>query len=269
MPKNERHKMEYETPAGEPHEARQEAETLRAELESQRENYEARLARTAEALENAREVSRNNTYRHQRLETFFQNRLTVERDHLRTALAIAHEGEHWLEVTSPEAMAYITKALKIARLMGFSNEASQMADGLEIRETWASIEAEALPQSQEDKTEQITETQRQTLRVSSIHPLDPRLEAVWKRCLVVAQEAGMCGVYEEIAEKIGIPTDYQVEYEGELEVYISGNVTIPVSGSATRHDIVNGNLDYDFDFSDYIHELDYNIEGTSIEVTTD
>jgi len=264
--------MEYETPAGEPHEARQEAETLRAELESQRaviENYQARLARAEEAVTNAREVSRNNTYRHQRLETLFQNRLTVERDHLRTALAIAHEGKQSFEVTSPEALAYIAKALKIARLMGFSNESSQMADGLEIRETWASIEAEAYPESQENKDAEINVAQLQTLRVSSIHPLDPRLEEVWKRCLVVAQEAGMCGVYEEIAEKIGIPTDYQVEYEGELEVYISGNVTIPVSGSATRHDIVNGNIDYDFDISDYIHELDFSIEDTSIEVTTD
>jgi hypothetical protein len=262
----ERHKMEYETPAEELHEARQEAETLRAELEQQRENYQARLARTEELLENAREVARNNTYRHQREHTLFQNRMTAEREHLRTALAIAHEGKQSFEVTSPEAMAYIVKALKIARLMGMHSEARQLADGLDIMGTLTRIEAETLPQSQDDKTEAIAETQRQTLRVSSVHPLDPRLEAVWKRCLTIAQNAGMCAVYEEVAEKVGIPTDYQVEYEGELEVYISGTVTIPISGTATRLDIVNGNLDYDIDISDYVHELDYSIEDTNIQV---
>jgi len=269
MPKNERHKMEYETPAEELHEARQITETLRAELESQRENYQARLARTEEALENAREVARNNTYRHQRVETLFQNRLTVEREHLKSALAIAHEGKEALDVTSPEAMAYIGKALRIARLMGFNTEARQMADGLGIMETWEHIDAESLPEAQEDKETSITETQRQTLRVSSVHPLDPRLEAVWKQCLVVAQDAGMCGVYEEVAKKVGIPTDYEVEYAGYIEVYVSGSVSIEVSGSATRHDIVNGNLDHDFDIADYIHDLDYSIEGSEIEVTTD
>jgi len=269
MPKNERHKMEYETPAEELHEARQITETLRAELESQRENYQARLARTEEALENAREVARNNTYRHQRVETLFQNRLTVEREHLKSALAIAHEGKEALDVTSPEAMAYIGKALRIARLMGFNTEARQMADGLGIMETWEHIDAESLPQSQEDKLEAIADTQRRTLRVSSVHQLDPRLEAVWKRCLEVAQEAGMCGVYEEVAEKIGIPTDYTVNYEGYIEVYISGNVSVPVSGTATRHDIVNGNLDFDFDISDYVYDLEHSIEDSSIEVMAD
>ena len=269
MPKKERHKMEYETPAEELHEARQEAETLRAELEQQRENYQARIERAEGLLASHVETATTNARRHQRAETLLQNRLTVEQEHLKSALAIAHEGKPALEVTSPEAMAYIGKALRVARLMGFHSEARQMADGLNIRETWTRIEAEAFPQSQEDKLEAIADTQRRTLRVSSVHQLDPRLEAVWKRCLVVAQEAGMCGVYEEVAEKIGIPTDYEVEYEGELEVYISGTVTIPVSGSATRHDIVNGNLDYDIDIADYIHELDYSIEDTSIEVMTD
>jgi alkylated DNA nucleotide flippase Atl1 len=245
--------------------ARQEAEALRAELEQQRQ----RLNNTEQALDNVREANRNNINRHQLRETFTKNRLTVEREHLKSALAIAHEGEQSFEVTSPEAMAYIGKALKIARLMGFGNEARQMADGLGIMETWEHIDAESLPEAQEDKETSITETQRQTLRVSSVHPLDPRLEAVWKRCLAVAQEAGMCGVYEDIAKKVGIPTDYEVAYAGYIEVYVSGSVSVEVSGTATRHDIVNGNLDYDFDIADYIHDLDYNIEGSEIEVTTD
>jgi len=266
MPKNERHKMEYETPAEERQRLRQETETLRAELEQQRENYQARIDRAEGLLASHVETATTNARRHQRAETLLQNRLTVEQEHLKSALAIAHEGEQSFEVTSPEAMAYIGKALKIARLMGFGNEARQMADGLGIMETWEHIDAEAFPQSQEDKLEAIADTQRQTLRVSSVHPLDPRLEAVWKRCLAIAQNAGMCAVYEEVAEKVGIPTDYQVEYEGELEVYISGTVTIPISGTATRLDIVNGNLDYDIDITDYVHDLDYSIEDTSIQV---
>ena len=249
--------------------ARQEAETLRAELEQQRENYQARVDRAEGLLIAHQETATTNARRHQRAETLLQNRLTVEQEHLKSALAIAHEGEQSFEVTSPEAMAYIGKALKIARLMGFGNEARQMADGLGIMETWEHIDAESLPEAQEDKETSITETQRQTLRVSSVHPLDPRLEAVWKRCLVVAQDAGMCGVYEEVAKKVGIPTDYEVEYAGYIEVYVSGNVSVPVSGTATRHDIVNGNLDHDFDIEDYVNQLDYSIEGSEIEVTTD
>jgi len=269
MPKNERHKMEYETPAEELHEARQEAETLRAELEQQRENYQARIDRAEGLLVAHKETAITNARHRQREHTLSQNRLTVEREHLKSALAIAHEGKPGFEVTSPEAMAYIGKALRIARLMGFHSEARQMAEGLNIRETWEHIEAEAFPQSQDDKTEAIADTQRQTLRVSSVHTLDPRLEDVWKRCLEVAQNAGMCGVYEEVAEKIGIPTDYTVNYEGYIEVYISGNVSVPVSGTATRHDIVNGNLDFDFDIADYVYDLEHSIEDSSIEVMAD
>lgn len=103
-----------------------------------------------------------------------------------------------------------------------------------------------------------------------IHPEDPRVMHIWKKAHRIATSEGFCQEYDKIADGLGIP-DIEQEYEGEVTINFSGTVTVPVSGTANRREIADGDIEPNIDTSDIIenidtYELDWSIE--SYDITT-
>lgn len=94
----------------------------------------------------------------------------------------------------------------------------------------------------------------------NIHPEDPRVMHIWEKAHRIATGAGFCSEYDRIAEALGVP-DLEQEYEGYAEVSFSGTVSVPISGTASRREIAEGEVNPDLDRSDIINAIDtYDVE---------
>lgn len=103
----------------------------------------------------------------------------------------------------------------------------------------------------------------------NIHPEDPRVLHIWEKAHRIASGAGFCSEYDRIAEALGIP-DLEQEYSGYVEVSFSGTVSIPVSGTGTRRQIADGDIEPDIDTSEIVenidtYSLDWSIDSFEIE----
>jgi hypothetical protein len=87
-----------------------------------------------------------------------------------------------------------------------------------------------------------------------IHPSDPRVAHIWRKASRIATSNGYCTEYDKIAEALGLP-EVEFDYSGYVSVRVSAYVSVPVSGTATRRDIADGEVEWSIDESDIIEEM--------------
>jgi hypothetical protein len=80
---------------------------------------------------------------------------------------------------------------------------------------------------------------------------------------------GLCQEYENVAERLGIPTNFEQSYSGYVEISFSGYASVPVEGLASRRDYENGYVDYltNFDISDYLDDVEWEVTDTNVDWT--
>jgi multidrug efflux pump subunit AcrA (membrane-fusion protein) len=97
-----------------------------------------------------------------------------------------------------------------------------------------------------------------------IHPHDPRVAHIWRKASRIATHAGFCTEYDRIADSLGIP-EIEFDYSGHVSVRVSAYVSVPVSGTATRAQIADGEVDWEIDNDEIVAQL----ESDSIEWEVD
>jgi hypothetical protein len=89
----------------------------------------------------------------------------------------------------------------------------------------------------------------------NIDPKDPRVAHIWRKASRIATSAGFCTEYDRIADALGLP-EVEFDYDGSVSVRVSAYVTVPVSGTATRREIADGEVDWSISNDDIVAELD-------------
>jgi hypothetical protein len=89
----------------------------------------------------------------------------------------------------------------------------------------------------------------------NIHPSDPRVAHIWRKASRLATSNGYCTEYDKLAEALGLP-EVEFDYSGYVSVRVSAYVSVPVSGTATRRDIADGDVEWSIDNSDILNEMD-------------
>jgi hypothetical protein len=88
-----------------------------------------------------------------------------------------------------------------------------------------------------------------------IEAKDPRVAHIWRKAARIATGAGFCTEYDRIADALGLP-EVEFHYDGSVSVRVSAYVTVPVSGTATRREIADGEVDWSISNDDIVSELD-------------
>jgi hypothetical protein len=88
-----------------------------------------------------------------------------------------------------------------------------------------------------------------------IHPSDPRVAHIWRKASRMATSAGFCSEYDKIADALGLP-EVEFDFSGYVSVRVSAYVSVPVSGTATRREIADGEADWSISNSDILDEMD-------------
>jgi HAMP domain-containing protein len=97
-----------------------------------------------------------------------------------------------------------------------------------------------------------------------IHPSDPRVAHIWRKASRIASNAGFCSEYDRIADALGLP-EIEFDYYGTVSVRVSAYVSVPVSGTATRAQIADNEVDWEIENSDILDQM----ESDSIEWEVD
>ncbi len=87
-----------------------------------------------------------------------------------------------------------------------------------------------------------------------IDPNDPRVAHIWRKASRIATSAQFCSEFDRIAQALGLP-EVEFDYSGEVGVAVTAYVNVPVSGTATRAQIADGEVDYDIDASEILEQL--------------
>ena len=99
-----------------------------------------------------------------------------------------------------------------------------------------------------------------------IHPADPRVAHIWRKASRIATNAGFCTEYDRIADALGLP-EVEFDYYGTVSVRMSAYVSVPVSGTATRAQISDNEIDWEIDNDAVLDNLSsYAIEWEVDEV---
>jgi hypothetical protein len=229
------------------------------------ENHRNLVARHEERADNRNTSFRQANEEARRDAMKAQIAIDKERDTIKSLLHEMHGSKESFKADAPELQTLLAKVFRLSALAGYSNEAESIAQGLGVLHLHEL--GGALPTTQDERDNEADRVVRQH---QPIHPLDPRAERVWKLALIEAQNAGMCGEYEVIAQKVGVPTDYELRVTGEVEVTISAVVMVPFESWATRGDLQNGTVTDDalsnFDPRDYADQMEWEItDGPSAE----
>jgi len=256
--------MDNDTQFGPPEEM-----VTKRELDNVKIAFENRLDEYRDRVNAMNERARDNLEAHRREVNLAKRKIEHERDLVEKALQDAHAGKPDFLATSEELKPLFHKVFRIAQLLGFTGEARTIADGLGLDYSdFRFSEMYDGSDTNADREEQILRISGDT--ANAIHPRDPRAQAVWRECVLIAQREDMCGEYEAIAERVGIPTDFEMEFEGYIEVSFSGYASIPVSGTATRQQLQDGSIEElaNINPRDYIDEVEINIDSQSVEFTS-
>jgi hypothetical protein len=253
--------MDNDTPIGPPEEM-----VAKREMDRRSEAYESQLQQYREQLEARQQRARESLEHHRRELNVAKTKIEQERNLVEIALKEAHGDKPSFLANSEELKPLFKKVFRIAQLMGFRNEARVIADGLNLDyEEFYSSESYNGDTTTVEREEQILQISRENASV--IHPRDPRAQAVWRECVLIAQRDDMCSEYEAIAERVGIPTEFEMEFSGYVEVSFSGYASIPVSGRATRRQLMDGSIEElaDIDVRDYVDQVEMEIDSQSVE----
>jgi hypothetical protein len=221
-------------------------EATEAELEMV---LRAEVTRLANELEQSREVAREQAERAQaRLDeqrNHYDERLITQRDRWHAevqakqerieAILATDQGQAYAEVEDMKRQVERT-TVRFDRAMEQVKEAETSAE-----RAWASVNGS-----------------------EDIDPKDPRVAHIWRKASRIATSAGFCTEYDRIADALGLP-EIEFDYSGYVSVRVSAYVSVPVSGTATRREIADGDVDWSIDNDDIVSELD----GDSIEWEVD
>ena len=253
--------MDNDTQIGPPEEM-----VTKREMDRRSEAYEAQLTDYRERLEVRLQNARERLELHNREINVATRKVEHERNLVEIALKEAHGDKPDFLADSEEMKPLFQKVFRIAHLMGFRSEARAIADGLGLDyDEFYSGESYNGDDTRADREEQILQIARET--ATTIHPRDPRAQAVWRECVLIAQREDMCAEYEAIAERVGIPTEFEMRFSGYIEVSFSGYTTIQVSGTATRRQLQEGSIEELANIStrDYIDEVELEIDSQSVQ----
>lgn len=247
------------------------AESLKAkveELEYLNRRLENDKSELVERMNNRHESYNSTVDSLRRSRQVLERKLAQERQVIARALGELHKDKEEFTLESPEILAILKRALRIGHLIGFRSEVSGMAERLGLYEFYRDeVSNIDRPTEQEAIDNAIGE---QVIAHSEIHPLDPRAQSVWRKCAMASAEMGLCSEYERVAEKLGIPTDFELDYDGWVEVSFSGYARIPVSGTAVRGGDGDGVSSYDLlenvDMTEFIRDnVEWEVDDSYIE----
>ena len=212
-------------------------EATEAELEMV---LRAEVTRLANELEQSREVAREEAERAENrrveLKDYFEERMTTQRERYAgeiqakqeriDAMLQTDQGIAYAEVEDMKRQVERT-TVRFDRAMEQVKEAEASAE-----RAWASVNGSP-----------------------DIEPKDPRVAHIWRKAARIATGAGFCTEYDRIADALGLP-EVEFDYDGSVSVRVSAYVTVPVSGTATRQEIADGEVDWSISNDDIVAELD-------------
>ena len=194
---------------------------LQAEIDNARERHQEQLER----MSNASRVAET------------QRRIEMNQREALVRLVKAHADK--LENTVAEATtddpfyrSTLKRAFTIARILGHRSEALRLAENLNEYDLYQesaedSIEAE----NDREKFGAIAEiAHRQIWQESGRHPMEPQYRALWQKTFVEAKRMGLCQEFERVAGYLGIPTDYEVNWNGTVRVELTGVAYVSAEG---------------------------------------
>lgn len=163
--------------------------------------------------------------------------------------------------------SYLRIAYYSGILSGNAHEAHSLAMHLDgefrkAEEIWREVSAESRtsegtypdPVSME---EAIGKAWKRYGHASLAHPADPRLSEGWERLWRIAKGAGLCEVFDTMAETLGVPKP-SVTRSGYIRVRFSGTVDIPVEEWEGTD--IDEFLDLDT-VAEHIDRYDIDVEG--------
>jgi hypothetical protein len=221
-------------------------EATEAELEMV---LRAEVTRLANELEQSREVAREEAERAENrrieLKDYFEERMSAQRDRF--------IGEVQAKQERIDAMMETDQGKAYAEVEDMKRQVERASAQVE-RALERAKHAEA-------EKERAWESVNGSL---DIDPKDPRVAHIWRKAARIATGAGFCTEYDRIADALGLP-EVEFDYSGYVSVRVTAYVSVPVSGTATRQEIADGEVDWSIDNDDIVSELD----GDSIEWEVD
>jgi hypothetical protein len=202
--------------------------------------------------ESAHEQAREAEERRDQLRTNHDERMSTLRDRLMGELTAKQERiDALLETDQGKAYTEVEHMKReVERVTGRAELALERAKQAEAEKdrAWASVNGSP-----------------------DIEAKDPRVAHIWRKASRIATNAGFCTEYDRIAEALGLP-DIEFDYSGYVSVRVSAYVSVPVSGTATRSEIADGDVDWSIDNSDILSEMDSDSiewEVDEVEISAD
>ena len=226
-------------------------EATEAELEMV---LRAEVTRLANELEQSRQVAREEAERAENrrveLKNHFEERMSAQRDRFIgdvqakqeriDAMLETDQGKAYADVEDMKRQVERT-TVRFDRALEQVREAEASAE-----RAWASVNGSP-----------------------DIDPKDPRVAHIWRKASRIATGAGFCTEYDRIADALGLP-EVEFDYSGYVAVRVSAYVNVPVSGTATRREIADGEVDWNIDTDDIVSELnsdtiEWDVDEVNIE----
>jgi hypothetical protein len=200
----------------------------------------AEVTRLANELEQSREVAREEAERAENrrteLKAYFEERMNTQRDRWYAEVQAKQERIEAILATD-QGTAY-TEVEDMKRQVERAEERALRSDG----------RAHQAEQDRDRALESVAGGE-------DIHPSDPRVSHIWRKASRLATSAGFCSEYDKIADALGLP-EVEFDYSGYVSVRVSAYVSVPVSGTATRREIADGEADWSISNSDILDEMD-------------
>jgi len=171
-----------------------------------------------------------------------------------------------LDESHPDVPKLIQGVIQVARVVGFLSDVSTAIGSLpESITKWSEIQDDEslLLNTEADKDMKVREIVRDTLRTLELHPRDPRFHEFWKQVTINATQEHLCPEFDKLANMFGIPTDMELEYEGWVTMDGSFSARQFVTGTATRAEILDGDISDEVDLSN----ADTEVEDSSTDLT--
>lgn len=214
----------------------------------------AEVTRLANELEQSREVAREEAERAEArrndLRANYDERMTTQRDRLYAELQAKQDRiDSLLETEAGKAWA----------------EVEEMKRQVTRAEEFAERYKGRMTQAESDRDRALASV----AGGEDIHPGDPRVTHIWQKASRLATANQFCSEYDKIAEALGLP-EVEFDYSGYVSARISAYVSVPVSGTATRRQIADGDIADEIDKDDILQALDsdqieYEIDEVNVE----
>jgi len=231
-----------------------EIEALQRTIEAQRENIEAMTAERASQHENAQARITN-----------LEDAIKANRDEYRDSALHIRDRREAREAELLERIETLTNTEQ-----GTAVEQMRQAELRAERSANDVTEARGLQRQAESDRDRALAS---VADGDEIHPADPRVAHIWRKASRIATARGYCSEYDAIAEALNLP-EVELDYSGTITVRVNAFVNVPVSGTDTRRNIANGDVEWSIDNSDILDNLnsdnlDWEVDEVEIECEDD